>query len=147
MSEDPFTETVEADGTATLTLKAGGKHGVPWLVLRYPSPRALRDALREQGPEIAEIMELSSQMAVSYDKLFERTLANPVPPERTVGRPAGAEKPSNDELPFANSAEATAADPSQCEHGKRTYVEGGGKKGWICSVPKGQPGRCETIFV
>lgn len=145
MSEDPFAQTTEADGTATLTLKAGGKHGAPWLVLRYPSPRALRDVLKEQGPEIAEVMELSVQAATSYDKLLDKAIANPVPPSRTVGKPAGADTPSNDELPFAASAEAEK--PLTCEHGDRTLVHAGGKSGWICPLTKDTPGRCDTVFV
>lgn len=151
MAENVFDETPEADGSVSLTLKAGGKHGVPWLVLRYESPSVLLSVLKGEGPEIAEIMQLSSDMAISFDKLFEKTMANPTPPSRTVGKPKGADKPSNDELPFANAkapeeASAEAAAPT-CDHGGMQLVKAGGKTGYICSKPKGDPERCATVFV
>jgi hypothetical protein len=135
----------EEDGSVTVTLKGASGYEAPWLVVKG---RTAADVLKQfEGDTVAKLMKEVSEANASFGRVWLAARNAPVPQPGQYGKPAGAsEKPgASDELPFANSS--AKEDPSICQHGQRTFHEAGGKRGWVCPVPKGEPGRCDTLFV
>jgi hypothetical protein len=142
---DPFVEgaaVVPSDYKVQVTLQAG-PYQADKIVIAGDS---VLDVLNQFDDALAKLTETVAKAGASFIRFAEVAEQQRPAAAGQYGKPAGANTASNTELPFAN-AEIGPSDPTKCEHGDRSLVEGGGKKGWICSVPKGQPGRCETIFV
>lgn len=146
MATDPLATTGEVfeaeDGSVTVTLKGASGYEAPWLVVKG---RTAADVLKQfEGDTVAKLMKEVSQANASFGRVWLAARNAPVPQPGQYGKPAEASTPSNsEELPFANSSPEKGR---VCTHGPRSRVEAAGKVGWICSVPKGEPGRCETIF-
>lgn len=145
MADDPLATSVwsEEDGSVTVTLKGESGYDAPWLVVKG---RTAEDVLKQfEGDSVAKLMKEVAEASASFKRLWTQARNAPVPQPGQYGKPAGADKPANDELPFANS-KAPAEDKTKCGHGARTRVEHGGKVGWICPLTKDNPNRCQTIF-
>jgi hypothetical protein len=138
MADDPF--KVKESGVV-ISLKAG-PYEAPWITIHEGN---IADALERFGPDLAKLMQQTAEAQASFTRMYDKAKNAKIPEPGSYGKPDGADQVNTEtELPFANSK--APEKETTCAHGARTRVEAGGKVGWICSVPKGQPGRCETIF-
>lgn len=146
--EDPFAEdaktTETGDGSFTeITVKAG-MYQSHILTVRRPT-------LAEVEQELAATIKATVGAQASLERAVNEEKGKPSPSAPgNYGKPSGASESTNTELPFASSGvnETSDSKGQTCKHGARQFVEYGGRKAWICAEkPKGDPERCETVFV
>jgi len=143
--EDIFDDSPKADvvierDRVSVTLKAG-PYEAPWIVLRGKDPA---DIQAQFDDSLAELMKSVAQAQASFIRLYDAAKGAKVAAKGQAGKPAGAGNKVEVDIPFAPDDGATSK--TTCSHGDRTRVEHKGKVGWICVLPQGSDGRCETIF-
>lgn len=140
MSKDPLAETSTTPGFVQVTIK-GGPYNRTEIVVNRPT-------WEEAAPELALMIQEVPKAQVSLDQSIEAAgAATKAPAKGTHGKPANADNPTNVDLPFAEAEETS---PENCKVAglpNHKLISAGGRKGWVCSLPKGDSSRCETVFV
>jgi hypothetical protein len=141
--EDPFATTpnVAPDGSYVEITVKGGAYASHTVTSRRPT-------LDEVEVELAKAIKVSVEAQASLERAIEvkKSEDKPAAPGN-FGKPAGADTPKNTDLPFANTGSSNEAESKAptCVHGPRTLVTYKGQSGWVCSLPKGTEGRCDTV--
>lgn len=147
---DPFTPDEES--SVSITLKAGKGYEAPWITLKAPNVTEALRLFKNAGEDLSALLKQASGAGIAFMNEYDKR--NNPDPSGSYGKPEEAKRPSantgadpfvgtDGEDPFAKSPEPMLA----CEHGTRKLVTHNGKTGHVCPLPKGSPGRCETVFV
>jgi len=140
-NEDSVFEKSDPGSTrVNISLKAG-PYESPWITLTAEN---CVEALDHFGEPLARLMRETAQAQASFMREYAKAKNANVPEPGTAGKPAEANTVVNTDIPFADTTEDQKP---TCSHGDRKFLEKNGKKGWICPLPNGSPGRCAPVFV
>lgn len=144
MSDNPFDETEAPDkDLVRVTLKADKGYDAPWITVDGSTPSEI---LGKFDDSLVKLMEEAAKAAASFKRFWDAAQRNQPSQPGHYGRPSGAEVPSGNELPFADSKDEPVPD-NKCKHGDRTLINYKGQSGWVCPQPKDSTDRCPTIMV
>lgn len=146
MSEtDPFADESEQEGTSVeVTLKAGSGYDAPWIRLKGSTPA---EVLTLMDKSLIDLMTETASAGLALQRTYTAKQKGVSAPAGQYGKPAGADKKTDVDLPFADSGvnESSDSKTPTCSHGPRKLVTYKGQSGWVCELPKGTEGRCDTV--
>jgi hypothetical protein len=144
MSDNPFDPPTAPTTEAAVTMKAGKGYDAPWITLRGASVAEVLTMFKDAGSDLSSLFREVNGASISFQEDLARRDGAPEP--KKYGKPENADSSPqpkmSDEPPFGASAAGKS-----CQHGEMTLVEHAGKKGYVCPLPKGTQGRCDTVFV